>query len=122
MRVLTAALVATTVAVAGCGSDMHGVSQGDVQAYAALSQQIGTSAAAYGTAASATIDASSCLSTHTSYDGQVHPMVDRMRSMSGAMDQQMGMMGGGGGMMDPGTATTTVACHRNSDGTFTLGP
>jgi hypothetical protein len=96
MRVLTAALVATTVAVAGCGSDMHGVSQGDVQAYAALSQQIGTSAAAYGTAASATIDASSCLSTHTSYDGQVHPMVDRMRSMSGAMDQQMGMMGRAG--------------------------
>lgn len=191
MRILAAGvLTATAILVAACGNDRHGVSQADAQAYSALAQQIGSSALAYGTAASATIDVASCTSTHASYDAQVHPMVDRMRSMSGAMDEQMdmmghgadgdmscgadamatelahhdavactstmmanrdeathhaaamvgwadhqharaeemeGMMGGGGmmgsgGMMDPGSVTTTVTCHRNGDGTFTLGP
>lgn len=191
MKILTAGVVAAAVVVVtGCGSDAHGVSQADVQAYGALSRQISTAATAYGTAANATIDVTNCNSTHATYDAQVHPMVDRMRSMSGAMDQQMGMMGhsvdadmacgadamtselahhdavactstmsanheeatrhtaamvawadhqdsratemngmmggggmmGAGGMMDTGPVTTAIACHRNGDGTFTLGP
>ncbi len=186
MRFLTAGLVAVIV-VSGCGSDTSGVSQADVQAYAALSRQIGTAASGYGTAANATVDPASCQSTHASYDAQVRPMVDRIRSMSGAMDDQMGMMGrnadgdmscgadamgaelahhdasactstvmaanhaeasrhaaamttwadhqqarademggmmgmGGGGMMDPGSATTMMTCHLGGDGTFTLAP
>lgn len=36
-------------------------------------------------------------------------------------DEMGGMMGTGGGMMGGG-GTTTVACHRSGDGTFTLGP
>jgi hypothetical protein len=186
MRLVTAGVLAAGLVVAGCGSDNHGVNQADVQAYAALSQQLSTAATTYGAAASATIDVESCQSTNASYDAQVHPMVDRMRSMSGAMDQQMGTMGhtgdadmtcgadamaaelahhdavacastmmssnhdeaarhatamtawadhqharademagmmgtGGSGMMGSG-GTMTVACHRNGDGTFTLGP
>ncbi len=183
--VTTGVLAAMVVVAAGCGSDTQHVSQADVQGYATLSQQISSTASSYGTAAGATVDPSSCLSTHGSYDAQVRPMVDRMRSMSGAMDQQMdmmgraadgdmscgvdamgaeldhhdavactstamsanhaeatrhaaamtgwadhqharademgGMMGMGSGMMGGG-GTTTVACHRNGDGTFTLGP
>jgi hypothetical protein len=195
MRLVTAGILASAVvAVSGCGSGMNGVSQADVQAYAALAQGVASSASAYGTAANATVDPTGCASTHASYDGQVRPMVDRMRSMSGKMDDEMGrmgrgadgdmscgadametelahhdavactstvmpanhaeasrhatamttwaahqlaradevggmmgmggggMMGPGGGMMDPGSATTTMACHRNGDGTFTLGP
>jgi hypothetical protein len=185
VRVFTTGLLAATIAVTGCGSSStNGVSQADVQAYAALAQQVGSSAAAYGTAASATVDVSSCQSTHTSYDGQVHPMLDRLRSMSGGMDQQMDAMGRAvdgdlscgadaltaeldhhdavactstsmsanyvedarhvsamtawaahqqarademGGMMGMGmmggtAGTSTMTCHRNADGTFTLGP
>jgi hypothetical protein len=92
MRVVTGVLAAVVV-VAGCGNDSSGASQADVQAYAALSQQISSAASGYGAAAGATIDVSSCQSTHASYDAQVRPMVDHMRSMSGAMDQQMDMMG-----------------------------
>jgi hypothetical protein len=75
------------------GSVFRSASQADVQAYAALAQQIGASASAYGTAAATTIDPSSCLSTHASYDAQVRPMVDRMRAMSGAMDDEWGDWG-----------------------------
>ncbi len=186
MRILTAGVVAAAVVVTGCGSDKHGVSQTDVQAYAALAQQISSAASGYGTAANATFDVSGCQSTHAAYDAQVRPMVGRMGAMSGGMDQQMemmgetadadmscgadamvadldhhdavactstmmsanyaeatrhatamttwadhqharademgGMMGTGGGMMDPGSATSTMTCHRNGDGTFTLAP
>ena len=186
MRVFTAGfVVATAVMVTGCGDDTDRAAQPDVQAYAALSQQISSAATSYGAAANATIDVAGCQSTHTSYDAQVHPMLDRMRSMSGDMDGQMGMMGrtadadmtcgadamagelihhdavactstamsanhaeaarhaeamatwadhqqaradqmggmmGPGGGMDPGGAASTMTCHRNGDGTFTLAP
>jgi hypothetical protein len=93
------------VAAAGCGPDMHGVTQTDVQTYATLSKQIGTSASTYGTAASATVDVAGCSSVHASYDARVHPMVDRMSSMSGAMDDGMSMMGrGADGDMSCGAA------------------
>lgn len=197
MKLLTVVgVLASVLVAAGCGSDRHGLSRADVQAYAALAQRIGSSASAYGTEANATVDPTACHSAHASYDAQVHPMLARMRAMSGAMDQEMSMMGhgldgdmscgadamaaelahhdavactstmtanhdeatrhaaamvgwaghqharatemngmmggggmmgsggmmGGGGMMDPTTATTTMACHRNGDGTFTLRP
>jgi hypothetical protein len=195
MRILAAGVLgAAAMAISACGSTSSGASKPDVQAYAALSQQIASSASAYGAAANAAVDPSGCQSTHMSYDGQVHPMLDRMRSMSGTMDQQMdmmgrtadgdmscgadamegelshhdavactstvmsanyaeatrhatamsawanhqlarademggmmgmnmgAMMGPGGGMMDPGGATSAMTCHRNSDGSFTLGP
>lgn len=184
MRILTGAVFAAVAVVAGCGNDSNdspGAGQADVQAYAALSQQISSAASGYGAAADATVDVSSCQSTHASYDAQVRPMVDRMRSMSGAMDQQMDMMGRTAdadmscgadamaaeldhhdaaactstvmsanhaeatrhaaamttwadhqharademgsmmGMGMPGSGTT-MPCHRNGDGTFTLGP
>jgi hypothetical protein len=96
MRTVTmAALAAGTLAAAGCGSTSAGASQGDAQAYGALAVQISSTAAAYGAAAAATVDPVDCASAHASYDGQVHPLVDRMRSLSGPMDQQMGMMGHG---------------------------
>lgn len=93
MRILTAGVLAAAVVVTACGSDTHGVSQADVQAYAALSQQISSAASGYGAAANATIDVSGCQSTHAAYDAQVRPMVGRMGAMSGGMDEQMGMMG-----------------------------
>lgn len=98
MRLTTSAvLAATTVGVCACGMGMgnHDGSRVDAQAYAVVALQIGTAASAYGTAAAATLDPATCHSAHMSYDVQVHPMVDRMRSMSAAMDNHMGMMGGG---------------------------
>lgn len=96
MRILTGGVLAAVLVVAGCGSDSGdspGVGQADVQAYAALSRQISSAASGYRAAAEATVEVASCQSTHASYDAQIRPMVDRMRPMSGAMDQQMAMMG-----------------------------
>lgn len=98
MRLMTSVVfAATTVALCACGMGMgnHGGSGVDTQAYAAVAQQIGTVASAYGIAAAATPDPATCHSAHMSYDAQVHPMVGRMRSMSAAMDDHMGTMGGG---------------------------
>lgn len=93
MRILTAGMLAAAVVVTGCGSDTPGGNQADVQAYAALSQQISSAASGYRAAANATIDVSDCQSTHAAYDAQVKPMVGRMGGMSGGMDEQMGTMG-----------------------------
>lgn len=96
MRPTTSAvLAATTLAVCACGMGDHGRSGVDSQVYSAVARQIGTTASAYGIEAAGTLDAATCHSAHMSYDAQVHPMVDRMRSMSAAMDDHMGMMGGG---------------------------
>ena len=173
-------------AIAGCGGS-SGSSTPDVRGFAATAGQISTAASTYGTAAAATADVPGCQSAHAAYDGQVRPMVGRMQSMSGGMDDEMasmghsadadmtcaadamaaelahhdaaacasadmssnhaeaarhaaamvgwaqheqaraddmgGMMGmdmGGGGGSGGGGSTTR--CHRNGDGTFTLGP
>ena len=175
-----------SAAIAGCGGS-SGSATPDVRGFAATAGQISTAASSYATTAASTTDLPGCRSAHASYDGQVQPMVDRMRSMSGSMDGEwmsmghpedadmtcaadamaaelahhdaaacastdmatnhaesarhatamvgwaqheqaraddmggmmgMGGMGGGG----PGSGGSGPRCHRNDDGTFTLGP
>lgn len=172
--------------VAGCGGSMSGGGTSDVSTFAGTAGQIAGAASSYATTAGATADVPSCQSAHAAYDAQVRPMVDRMRSMGGAMDDRMASMGhpeeadmmcgvdamsaelahhdaaacasvdgmpanhaesarhaaameawadheriraddldGMMGMMDGmggGGGRSTPACHRNGDGTFTLGP
>ena len=187
MRIVTAGVLAASMVVAaGCGSDTQHVSQADVQGYATLSRRSRPPRRATEPRRAGRWTRRAASPPTASYDAQVRPMVDRMRSMSGAMDQQMGRMGRAedgdmscgvdamgaeldhhdavactstamsanhaeatrhaaamtgwadhqharademGGMMGDGErhdgsggGTTTVACHRNGDGTFTLGP
>lgn len=88
------ATTAAALVMAGCGSSGHsGVTGSEVSTYAALAQQIGSTAGAYGASAAASPEPAACASIHASYDAEVRPLVDRMRSMSGAMDDQLATMG-----------------------------
>ena len=90
MRGLVTGVVVASV-TAACGSSSSG--QPDVQAYSRLAEQISTTSASYATAASATTDVPGCQAGHAAYDGQVRPMANRMRSLSGDMDHEMETMG-----------------------------
>jgi hypothetical protein len=81
-----------SAAIAGCGGSSSS-SAPDVRGFATTAGQISTAASTYGTTAAAATDVPGCQSVHSAYDGQVHPMVDRMRSMSGGMDDQWMSMG-----------------------------
>jgi hypothetical protein len=90
-RILAACLVA---AAAACGSEGSTDAE-QVAEFKATADHIDAAATAYGNAAPGMVDRAACLSTHAGYDAAVRPMVERMREMSGWMDEHMASMGGG---------------------------
>lgn len=91
-----AGAVVVAVSLAGCGSSNEGIGPAEVQAFSGLSQDISAAAAAYATTAAGTPDVPACHAAHTDYRGEVGPMLDRMRAMSGDMDLEMERMGHAG--------------------------
>jgi hypothetical protein len=91
-RILAACLVA---AAAACGSEGPTDAE-QVATFRATADRIDTSATAYGSGAGTMADQAGCLSMHAGYDADVRPMVERMRDMSGSMDEHMASMGGAG--------------------------
>lgn len=86
-------LVFLGVAAACGGSSQHSATRGDVQAYAALSTEVSTAAASYGSAAQGTADVDACRTGHAAYDAQVRPRVERMQQMAPSMDDALSGMG-----------------------------
>jgi len=82
-------------AAAACGSE-GGTEATQVAAFRAAADGIDAAATAYGRAAATIPDPDACLSMHAGYDADVRPMIERMRELSGWMDDHMASMGHAG--------------------------
>jgi hypothetical protein len=86
-----------SVVLAACGGGGSGDSgpgtAGLVQDFSASAQAISSAASNYGTKASVMTDRAACTADQAAYEAQVRPLLEQMRSGSGAMDQQMSSMG-----------------------------
>ncbi len=72
-----------------------------VEGFHAGAQQIADAASAYGAVAGGMADVAACRTDQAAYDGGVRPMLEQMRALAGAMDQQMtASMGGQGASAD----------------------
>ena len=99
-------MVAVAVGVAACsGSNTNG-STADVQSLASVTQEMSAAVVAYRASAGAMSDASTCQGAQSSYDAQMGPMIDRMKQMSGGLDDHMKSMGR--------TGDADIACASNS--------
>jgi hypothetical protein len=91
------AVAVSWVVLAACGGGGSGDSgpatTGQVQDFAASAQAISSAASSYGTTAAVMPDRAACTADQGAYDAQVRPLLEHMRSGSGAMDQQMSSMG-----------------------------
>lgn len=87
-RILVPALVA---ALAACSSER--MQDPGVAEFRVTAQEVGSAAAGYQAAAAGLPDAGACTAMHAAYDDHVRPLVDRMRTMAGAMDAHMTAMG-----------------------------
>jgi hypothetical protein len=87
------------VVLAACGGDGSGDSgtatADQVQDFAASAQAISSAASSYGTTAASMPDRAACTADQSAYDAQVRPLLEHMRTGSGAMDQRMSSMGRG---------------------------
>ena len=86
-------VVAVVVGVAACSGSSPNGSSADVLALASVSQDMSAAVATYRTSAAAMSDSSTCLAAQASYDAQLGPMLDRMKQMTGALDDHMRSMG-----------------------------
>ncbi len=85
-------LMVVVVAVVAACSGSNG-SSADVLALASVSQDMSAAVATYRASAAAMSDASTCQAAQSSYDAQLGPMLDRMKQMTGALDDHMKTMG-----------------------------
>lgn len=84
-------LLGLPLGLAACGGT-SGFDSSQVQALAATSQAVASSAATYATQANTMTSAASCSSLQGAYDSRVRPMVASMQGMGPAMDEMMGSM------------------------------
>jgi hypothetical protein len=85
---------ALAVAATACGGS-SGTSSPDPRRFNALSQDVASAAASYGTQASGMASAGACSAAESTYDGQVRPVVTDLQGMGPAMDDRMGSMSRG---------------------------
>jgi hypothetical protein len=87
------------VVLAACGGGGSGdsgpVTADEVLDFSASAQAISSAASSYGTTAAVMPDRAACTTDQSAYDAQVRPLLEHMRSGSGAMDEQMSSMGRG---------------------------
>jgi len=85
------------VALAACGGGGSGdggpATPSQVRDFSTSAQAISSAASSYGTTAAVMPDHAACTADQAAYEAQVRPLLEHMRSGSGAMDQQMTSMG-----------------------------
>lgn len=90
-RLMLAGVVA---AMAACGGSSDTSNTQDVQSFDTAGQDISAKVATYRAQAATMADMAACTAAENTFDGQVRPMVERMKQMSGAMDDRMRSMNG----------------------------
>jgi hypothetical protein len=90
-RLMLAGVVA---AMAACGGSSNTSNTQDVQSFDTTGQDISAKVATYRAQAATILDMAACTAAENDFDGQVRPMVERMKQMSGAMDDRMRSMNG----------------------------
>lgn len=94
MRVTRIALILGTLATTACGGtgapgSTSGAAQTAARDYQTTGQSLSAAVAQYQAASAAMPDVAACTTTLAAYEAQVSPLIDRMRTASGAMDQYM---------------------------------
>ena len=116
-------VIVLTLAASACGAS-SGVTTADVQKFNALSQNVSSAAASYGTTATGMTGTASCNDAENAYDARVRPMISEMQGMAPRMDDKMGSMShmphadmecGANAMMAELDRHKTVACASATD-------